>query len=443
MSFPFQITSELGEVEIKTKKGWFKIAVLLLIFILALLLSTPKAFGLKFSFAYLIAAFIFLFVAEFLWTLIWLIYSGRILITRRDKVSILFAVKVEEESKVIYRELLKSFRREVKNANLNNLFEIKILEDIEFTQEKAEKYVVEERVNLLIWGDTEELSFKGEPVTDLHLNFTYWYKASPSRRPAFRRVIDEGIRNRAWDIFHLNKLPTLRIVSENLSESSIFIIAGCLVSFGFLKIAFDLLSLLHKKIEGITNKSVFPNYSNFKRMIKNHLLQLGYLLCFAFLKKDNFSEAKKYGLESLRFNSSFFPALLNLALVFWRSGDRIKAEEFSRKAYKADPSNTLNRFNKAFFFMLQGKYKKAAVQYKKISAIPSGTNILDIIDFLESEFKRRTDEPGLLFAAGYLNCEFADKKRGRQQLSKFLELARAETKYAPLVNLARPLLSAL
>jgi hypothetical protein len=62
-------------------------------------------------------------------------------------------------------------------------------------------------------------------------------------------------------------------------------------------------------------------------------------------------------------------------------------------------------------------------------------NTLEVALFLEDESKKRKDNLGFLFAAGFVNYHFADKRRGKLKLKNFIKKVdkqKVRREYSPL-----------
>ncbi len=388
---------------------------------------------------------------EVLHSIVWVISK---LIYRKvfltgDRILVAFAITIDKDSKDVVEKTIKEFRRNIYSVDQTNFRVETYPQEVSFKENRAaEKYAKNNGVDLLIWGDTESGTDKGEKITILHPSFTFHLRTFGTdenvrelQLKKFLKTIEPIVKGKKLSINHTSTLPSIKIVSDNLSAVSLYMISKCLMSFGYLEMAYKYLLRLR---EEITNESEYLDKKLIDELSKRLSLQLAEFLSYYFsVISIDHDKASYYCQQALSLNPGSLPALVNYARLLWLQGKRSQARQLSVLAWRTHPGNDIIRCNLAFFALVEGKYKKAIKSYNSIKRDVQ-TNILDVIEFLEREFESSNDL-ALLFGAGYLNIRSADTERGKQLLQKFVEKATAQNpgKFSPLIRRSTTTLSSL
>lgn len=378
---------------------------------------------------------------------IWFVYKqiNKVLPVKSNRVNIAIAVEYDKKSKGLYLKTLETFKKKFREVDTNsrfNLFELP--ESKEFLNNKeAERFISNEGINLLIWGHTEQGNIGGIATTIFHLKFSYNFitvaqslKELSDRQENFIQDINKVLIGRLWKVVRPNTLPDLRVVSENISEVSLYIIIKVIASYGLwleaLRYCDELLAILKK----YNNPSLFPRFNEFEGTVKQTAADLANSISYHYsVTKNDFKTAKNYLSKALTYVENFFPALINLARISWLEGNKSEAKRFNKLAKKQSPGSNLVRLNNAFFALEEERFKSAVAAYKKIKSLPKGSNIFNVTTFLYSVFKK-TNKPQYLFGSGLLNCRFGDPITGARELRKFMKLVKEKKEYKPLTGYA-------
>lgn len=396
-----------------------------------------------------------IFLIEFLWGIYWLFYSKTIIFFFK-KIRIGFAIKTEEESEEHYREIKKQLIRNIENHNLSSAIQIiEFPSDLIFQEKKkAEDFADQKRMGVFIWGDTREGTWRREKISQFNVNFSYLFSAS-EEKSKFSADIQEFMGGRNWIVSSSNSFDNIPVVSENITETALYILGKSLASFRRLDLSLKAIEVFEQLKVSLTaqNPAVFPRIEQLKQKTNIYLdniytdVSLHYgnkATYYRYFNEEKEKEliklAKEYAGRALKINKDNFLMCQNLAFFEYVEGDVEKAKEYTQRALEVRPRSPLPHFNLAFFALKDRIYKEALDEYKKIR-INEEVNIIEIIAFLEKELEQYPDNLGFLFATGYLNFKYADEERGIEQLSGFLAQAtkNKEFDYSPLIKEAKNL----
>lgn len=424
--------------ELGTKGGYFAYAFIILI-------VTPLVIG-ALGFDIIIWDKLkIIFLIEFLWGIYWLFSSKTIIFSFR-KIKIGFAIKTEKESKEHYREIEKQFIRNIESHNLSSTIQvINFPSDIIFQKkEKAERFIGQKNIHVLVWGDTREGTWKKDKVSEFNVRFSYSYSYSVlEEKKKFSDDIQEFTDGRAWIVSGFDSFDNIPVVSENITEIALYILGKSLASsrsLGLSLKAIEILEQLKTRLSKV-NPVFFPKVKQLKRKTDIYLYKIYISLYLYYGNKANYYKdfdpekqkelikpAKDYAEKAVKINPDNFRPYQNLAFFEYMEGDIEKAKEYTQKVLEFTPRNPLPHFNLAFFALKERRYGDALDEYKKIR-INEEVTILEIIAFLLRELEENPDNLGFLFASGWLNFKYADEEMGIEQLSDFLDQASRDTKF--------------
>lgn len=399
--------------------------------------------------------FVIEFTVIFLNLIVWSFskYSKNIVPANRKQLNVAINIEYHNESKNLYKKAIETFKRKFKEIDINNefnIFEISINKKF-LNDRDAEEFILNEKINLLIWGYTEEGKVQNLDTTIFHLRFSYnfitagrSYEEHSEQYKNFTQDINNALIGRLWEVTRPNTLPDLRVVSENISEISLYIIIKAITSYGLWRVALKYCDELLTMLKRYNSPNLFPRFNEFEDIVKQMAADLSNSISYHYSVIENdFKTARDYSSKALTYVDNFFPALINLARISWLLGNREEAKKFTKIARKQNASSALVRLNHAFFALEEGRFKSAVATYKKIKNVPQGLNIFDVTTFLYSVFEK-TQEPSYLFGSGVLNLHFGDKIEGKKELEQFLNLANKEkNKYIILINYTQGILSSL
>ncbi|MFH0732030.1 MAG: hypothetical protein V2A72_03795 [Candidatus Omnitrophota bacterium] len=416
----------------RTKKGLF-LVVILIYLILSSLLKPFIQDG-----RYIIAISCIL---GLLYTLYWRYFSGRLFFSNRIK--ILFAIDYTEETKKHYESIIKIISSKIDELNLSrSIIARSMPSDFSMkSRERAEGYARKRMTDLIIWGYTLEGFDNKEKTSEFKLKFTYLYRLLPEfARPVLIKHIDDSIKGRYWKILDNAFFNDIQVVSTNITEISLFIIALSLSTRGRLN---ECLAILEKLNLLISNKKPedFPNLSIFKEHIQTYLIEI-YRFLGEKLRYDKPKESKIYYENILRIKPDDSKAHLDIARLCYVVDNDLSAAKHHTDKVTDDEIRPLANYNYAFFAIKNKNPKDLLKYYQKIKTNPSG-NIVQIIDFLQAEYAKEQSNILYLFALGYINVYHCDCsiEVGISDLKEFIEKGQNIPEYDELVSNAKALLA--
>lgn len=402
-------------------------SLILTVLIFAAFTGLNTGFSLNLGFIQFIEVLLIILVMNIL---LWLLFYGvkKLFFSKPNKINIMFSFSVDAKTSDLYHKLYEYFKRKIESIDeRNNFYVSDISEQYQFTNRiKAESFILQEKITLLIWGNIEAGNINGQEAAVFNPTFSYNYKLKSNnpeeysaKKQLFSANIQQSINNRNWQIFQNQSLPQLKVVTANFVEVSLYIVARCIITLGYMKLANEYCLEIVESLKS-KDKSTYPDYDTFKKLVLDTHLQLcDFLMTFFSLEKIDLNEAEKYANEILKYYPNSFGALTHLARLSWLKGAKDDAKRFAHRAKEANPSSNINRFNEAFFALEEEDFTKVLNMYKKIKNIPEEMgNILQVTTFLESEYDN-TANLSMLFASGYLNFYYADKERGIELLNSF------------------------
>jgi len=429
----FETIKDLREFEWQTKYGWLGYSIGIFIFSLTLIIVLEQ---LKIVINIYWAVGVF-FVPQIIHSFIWFIKRN---IFYDDSVlTVAFAITMEETSKNYYREIKKRFSEQIATYKLRNHVKIKNLpSDISFSDANtAEKFITKKGIRLLIWGNTIEGNVNNAPLTQFNIKLSYQHGVfDKNKRKKFVDDIGIAIQRRSWGVWQPNSFYQLIVVSGNVIEISLFTLGACLAtvpSLIYLLKSVDIFEKLDIILKERKEDANFPNLIFVKQKVRTFLRDLyNFLLIFYWKQNKDLDKAIEYALKAIKMDENNFIAHQNMAVFQWLKGENRNARYHTKRAWRIRPGHPLPRFNKAFFFIYDRKFESGLKQYKKIEYV-GDTNIIEVIEFIEKEFEKASNNLGLLFVAGWLNAQYADQIRGLAQLEDFLLKSNSQQEYNPLV----------
>jgi tetratricopeptide (TPR) repeat protein len=336
---------------------------------------------------------------------------------------IVFAIEFDEglNSGNYFNKIKRDFIKKIYNSGLSSQIKIVDISDVYIfkCKEDAELFRQEKEIDLVIWGDFtyDNLKIDNSVVNKVNLNFTFRlpYNQSNEIKSLLAKDLQSKFAQRAyWQIFESNSLKDIEIVTNNIFNISTYILAVTLEIFGELEKSTILLENLYndlKRKNDLLWKELIPNLLN----------------CYAILSIEHGSYRKNYPLginyckKSLQLDADNFAANSNMALYQYRSGKKEIARQYVEKLKKLNPNSDITLLDVSFFRILEkdyhgflNGYKKLKRKYRKVSF-----NIPEVVEFLEEQYEA-LKEPAILFAFGFLNCEYGDIEVGKDDLKRFL-----------------------
>ncbi len=398
----------------KTKRGLIAVAILIFTFFTLLLFPGLAVLDLTPSISYKTNTIL---IAELIWLVTWFVKSYRIpFFGKHLRVAIrLEGLDSTDEDK---RELQQQILGQARNWDIGNKIEfVELPKDVSFsTTKEAEGYAWKKNLDLLIWGDIRKGSVNAQEMTTFNFNFTFNYLTPADTR--VRNMVAQDViialNNRRWYIRKQNSLIDVDIIAKNILEVSTFVVGLCLLSWSRNANAIE---LFEKALANVSNDKQFEG---FRGRIKEILHKLYHLEVDNIRFSNCDSDKLKYYLEKmLDLYPGSLAANLGLARSAYLYGNLKAARQCTNDAEKFNPKNKAPLLNHAFFSILDKQYNKALKLYKEIASLEYLDDTINVVLFLEDEYKKRHDEPALLFAAGLINYRFCDRNRGKRQLRRF------------------------
>jgi len=337
-----------------------------------------------------------------------------------------------------FKEIKKNFSKLLDDTNLSDQIRIIDFSDIFLFNSRieAEKFRTEKGIDLIIWGGFtgDKLKLKGENVNTINLNFTFGHEKM-SKQIGYLIFLDLKSKmalKSYWAIFENDSLRDVIIVSNNLFDISTYILALILKIFGDLKKSTLLFENLYHELD--------RRNDDFKKQLIPHLIDCYNLLSLEYgLSGKDLHYAITNCNKILKIDPNNFSALCNLAVFLYKDGKKDEAEKTVDHLKSLYPNNPITILDVSFFRIIQKNYNRALKGYKKLLNFKRlNFNIQEVIEFLDDQYLI-TKEPALLFASGFLSCNFGDIRSGKNDLRSFLKKAKSP-QYKNMVREAKKLL---
>ena len=366
----------------------------------------------------------------------WRLKTGRIIFFWFNKILIAIHPNVLKENSTLEKVLISL----IKDGDIGYWFKIFVLPEdfIIDDNKKAETYVINKKIDLLIWGETISGSSVGKEATDYRIRFSGYFNY-PAAQPSVKALLigdfNELVREKYWRVNQENSLPDILTLGGNIAEVGLYIIAICLLSRGNVAGGLNILEQLFFKMKDDPLKrklSIYPK-------VKNHLISLYNLLSFvAWREENNEDKSMMLANKALNLDENNYDCNARMALYEYLNGNILGSRKHVKKCKKINPRHPCTIFDQAFFYILDKQYNLAAKRYKKLETCNvDGLMAFEVVFFLEEEYKKNKMEIGFLFAAGYVNFKFVEHKEiGLRQLRQFCKLARDRTEYKDFYNKA-------
>jgi tetratricopeptide (TPR) repeat protein len=356
------------------------------------------------------------------------------------KIKIAFSLEAANGDPIV-SELKKEFCRQLDSLDL--MGEVRVMDlpvDKKFDSSiDAEIYAKKKDINLLVWGHIKKGQLEGQEVVQPRLRFTYIYP-----KP-YKKNIEEllwgdvklAVVDRKWEIAVRNSIVDIDAVAKNLMEISLFIIGLCLLLRRDTKRCVGVFEGLHTRLpQGpfVRDRKRTAFLERFDQILIQALDLRGMYL----YQSGKTQELKRCLERMIQINNAIPGAHINLAKLCYLEGNMDGARYHTNQADALEPNNPLCIINRAFFAILDRKYQKAVGYYNGLTKIKDWSlacNTLEVVLFLEDEWKKHKDNLGLLFGAGLMNYHFVDKRRGKSQLNKFIkkiDKQKVRKEYSPL-----------
>lgn len=345
-------------------------------------------------------------------------------------------------TEIYYKELAKNLIQFISESGLSNQIRVNdVSSTLSFaTKEEAEALRQTKNIDLIVWGEftSDTLKKDGKNLSELKLNFTYGHPDDPQKIIRSMVALDLSsklaIKN-YWRIFNDNSFEDIKLVTANASYMSVYIIALSLKLFGRIEKSATLFRALYNELA--------RHNDTFKEYLKPHLLNCYELLMFDCIwNKGKYSKGIGYCHSILELFPDNYVAISDLALFEYKTGHESQARQLVSRLNQLYPNKAITLLDSAFFYILQGKYKRAYECYRKVIKIKDAYKQFVselLLEFLGEEYDN-SKEPALLYASGIIAHFFSgNTELARNDLEKFLT-ASESTKYKHMINHASRIL---
>lgn len=357
-------------------------------------------------------------------------------------ISIGIAVEYGPSGEALWMEAVERIKRSINSLELFNLKLIIYPADVNFDSNiKAENFTDKKGLSVLIWGRIRPGTRNNIETHTFEISVTNHIESEVTRDKTPLRLsleIGVGIKRTGWTVRAHNTDDELETVKNNIVEIALFALGKCLSHLPTEKYqddALKILSLVEQRIRaaGI----IYPERRETLDQVKIEIRHLYERRANALLFRQNYKSAAVYYNKILQSGLETESILLNLAFSLWSSGEFKESTTVCKRLIKKSPGSPAARFNKAFFAIQAGRYKAAIKQYEILEKRGIG-NIepLYTIEFFHREYEREPARHGLLFASGYINCIWRDKKNGLKELNAFLSRTEQKQEYFLLRKIA-------
>jgi len=335
--------------------------------------------------------------------------------------NIVFAIETDESdsNRGYLQEIIRNFEQQLELLGLSGLLKIKDFKNIKFfkTREEAQKYVEENVIDLLIWGRAGGgvLKKSGDPCCPLDLRFTYLHpkgiKGNIGRM--LNAEINSSLATREyWHVLDSESLRDIKIVTDNLTDATLYIISLTMLLFGRVQKSIDILKKLLLKNQGKSDPLL--------ARAKAHLIN-AYEIELSEMKESSadFQKALMSSHELLKLDSKNLIGLATRAVSYVHFEKYDEAEKDVNELLTLHPSDSVTIIDAAYFSILRKRYSNAIEHYRKLIGLELNFNPLGVAGFLEKQYEKHHD-PAFLFGSGFVDWHFGDKTLGKKFLRKFL-----------------------
>lgn len=388
--------------------------------------------------------------------IVWLFDSGRYLIPSK-KITVTLALKsIKPDSQKVINNTISIIDDKLKSLNLKEKFRVfEIGTDIFSTNKKAENYIKQKKINLVIHGSIYSGNKEGKYKYDLN-NFAFSYiKNLPKDSPGLDKQLEHDIglmiTQRNWIIEESNDLIDIEKVSINLVEIILSVIAIGLhrtlatteISIQLIEVVLPLLERRidpqHRTITVLNNKSTIKVSVDLLRSgrLRDILYSCYFAISTLYRSEEEYEKVEEVLNKALIAGADKIECYVRLAHTKYRLGDLQSSREYTAKINQISKNVAPYLVNMAFFSILDKEYEKIPYYYKALLRKISDKNkhiIDDVLSFLNEREKDDPSELGYLSAIGILTYFYRDKEKGKNLLKEFLEKSESKIEYVKVSN---------
>lgn len=363
------------------------------------------------------------------------------------RLNIALAIKSQEglNSGLYYQEIKQGLLTAIEQLGLARQLRVKDFSGIlDFSsQHDAEEYGRKKNIDLVISGSFtgDGLKSNDKPLNELQLRFTYTHPEDNKRRVGRMLSLDIGTKmaqKNYWHIFESSSYDDVKIVTKNLLDMSLYILALTLKVQGRIRQSVLVFERLHD--------SLVVNSDPFQANLIPHLINCYQLLSTEAYFASRFPESKQYAEKLLALDEANRDALANLAICQQKMGDAPGASTTVSKLQRLYPSSPIAMVDVAFIRVLEGKYADAYELYKRLIKLPANKldyNPVEVMTFLDENFQI-SQEPALRYASAITAlCHLQDSVIAKRDFTEFIGLANGKKGYKKMVQFAEKQIAAI
>lgn len=320
-----------------------------------------------------------------------------------------------------FKQIKNNFQDIINDAGLSADIKIIDFSDIyKFkTKKDAEDFKNKKDIDLIVWGDfsVDGLKENNQLVNEMKLNFTYGCPNDKNGKLGAMVLSDVNSKmalKQYWKIFENDSLNDIKIISNNIFDLSMYIVALTLKIYGRIERS---IALFEKLLEQLLHRN-----DDFSRHVIFHLINCYYLVVVnEGIVGKNFKKGMDFCVKIIDLDKVNLFAIANLATFQYKMGLKEEAEKNIELMLTLYPKNSLTEVDVAFIRILQKKYKNAFKHYENLIKMRDiQFNPFEVVEFLYNEYKNNK-ESALLYGSGILSFYWGDKKIGREDLKLFLK----------------------
>jgi len=204
-----------------TKTGYLLASISIIFLILTIEYLFVQVVGKPISLTIVVASIL---LTLLLHDILWRYKTGRIILFWFNRILIAIHPNVLKEDENLKKVLIS----QVKEGGIGHWFNIFILSEdfIIDDNKKAEDYVINKKIDLVIWGEPICGSESGKGITDYsRVRFSYYFNY-PVARPDVKSLLigdfNEIVKERYWRVNRENSLQDISTLGENINEVSLY-----------------------------------------------------------------------------------------------------------------------------------------------------------------------------------------------------------------------------
>lgn len=381
-------------------------------------------------------------ILVFCFYIYWTLKSGRFSLPS-GKIKILLSIKTDEESQKYYVAIKQTMESKLVDLSLTSKIKIGELgTDVIKNKKDANRFVIQHIVDLLVWGDVLSGKKEGILYSKFKLRYTFKHNRVPLKLFALLMSdISLSLIKRKDDILDEDSYNDIIILAQDVLEPSLFIITLALIVGNQYSKAYEIMTNLRELLIRRKDEQCADIRAVLLGRVNALLIEI--LIC----QGDEAVDFNRYKMavifyeKVLDMDPNNLPVCTHLAKLYYLLGDIDNSKKYTAHAEVIQKGNLFTLANEAFYALIELKYDTALSKYKKLEIVPSVPfNVLETIAFLDDEYIK-TKNKGLLFAIGFFNILFVDRKEGRKNLQSFIKRVKKKQEFNNMIHYARHIIS--